>query len=249
MKLASKFCAVFLLFAGICWAQSTLPVLTGNGKPAAVCSPANEGQIYQEVNNEPNQWVCNSTWILVTKVNHGGTGSPTAAGALANLGYVAPPSPSSSTPTMNGTGAPGASANYSRADHVHPTDTSRAAANAVLPLAGGTMTGPLGMNAEFSNGTCTTAKTIASANGNRQTITLTDGDTCVLTFTQPSSGTISIQLKIIQSSSGSFAGLISGGKWPGGTVPTITATSGAVDIISCYLDGTSAYCSAQQNFQ
>jgi hypothetical protein len=104
-------------------------------------------------------------------------------------------------------------------------------------------------NAEYNNGTCTTAATISAANGNRQTITLTNAQTCALTFVQPSSGTASIQLKIIQSSSGSFNGTISGGKWPGGTVPTITATSGAVDIVTCYLDGTLTYCVATQNFQ
>ena len=118
-----------------------------------------------------------------------------------------------------------------------------------LPLAGGVVTGALGTNAEFSNGTCTTAVTINPANGNRQKVTLTNADACALTFTQPSSGTISITLKIIQSSAGSFNGTISGGKWPGGVVPTITATSAAVDFISCYLDGTNAYCVASQNFQ
>lgn len=104
-------------------------------------------------------------------------------------------------------------------------------------------------NAEYSNGTCTTAKTIDPPNGNRQNVTLTNAQTCALTFTQPTSGTVSIQLKVIQSSSGSFNGLISGGKWPGGTIPTITATSGAVDILSCYLDGANAYCVATQDLR
>ena len=40
------------------------------------------------------------------------------------------PSPSSSNPVVNGTAAPGTSANYARADHVHPTDTSRAGTSA-----------------------------------------------------------------------------------------------------------------------
>jgi len=43
--------------------------------------------------------------------------------------------PYTSAPTMNGTAAPGIAAGYSRGDHVHPTDTSRA------PLAGPTFTG------------------------------------------------------------------------------------------------------------
>lgn len=107
----------------------------------------------------------------------------------------------------------------------------------------------IGTNAEYSNGTCTTSKTIAPANGNRQKVTLTNAQTCALTFTQPVTGTVSIQLKVIQSSAGSFNGAISGGLWPGGTAPTITATSGAVDILSCYLDGSTTYCVATQDFR
>jgi hypothetical protein len=113
----------------------------------------------------------------------------------------------------------------------------------------GTFTGTLLTNAEYDNGVCTTTKTVNPANGNRQKVTLTNAQTCALTFTQPSSSTVSIQLKIIQSAAGSFNGTISGGKWPGGTVPTITATTGAVDIISCYLDGTNVYCVATQDFR
>ena len=43
-------------------------------------------------------------------------------------GAPAIPAASAATPAMDGTGAAGSSANYSRADHVHPTDTSRQAA-------------------------------------------------------------------------------------------------------------------------
>lgn len=39
------------------------------------------------------------------------------------------PAASSANPAMDGTAAAGSSANYARADHVHPTDTSRAAAS------------------------------------------------------------------------------------------------------------------------
>jgi hypothetical protein len=45
--------------------------------------------------------------------------------------------PSSTPPIMDGAVAVGTSATYARADHIHPSDTSR------LPLAGGTLTGPL----------------------------------------------------------------------------------------------------------
>lgn len=39
------------------------------------------------------------------------------------------PTPSTSNPAMDGTAAPGTSTTYSRGDHVHPTDTSRAPTN------------------------------------------------------------------------------------------------------------------------
>jgi hypothetical protein len=45
--------------------------------------------------------------------------------------------PSSAPPLMDGTAAAGSATAYSRGDHVHPTDTS------LLPLAGGTLTGPV----------------------------------------------------------------------------------------------------------
>ena len=111
------------------------------------------------------------------------------------------------------------------------------------------MTATLLTNPEFDNGTCTTAKTIDPTKGNRQKVTLTNAQTCALAFTQPTTGTASIQLKVIQSAAGSFNGAISGGKWPGGSVPAITATTGAVDIVTCYLDGTAAYCVATQDFR
>lgn len=111
------------------------------------------------------------------------------------------------------------------------------------------LTVPLYTAAEFDNGTCSTAKTIVALNGNKQKVTLTNGSTCALTFTQPSTGTTSISLKIVQSAVSTFNGGISGGKWPGGVVPTITQTSGAIDFISCYLDGTNAFCVASQDFR
>ena len=49
--------------------------------------------------------------------------------------YDAIPSPSSATPNMDGTGAAGSSTDYSRADHVHPSDTSKADAEDVADIA------------------------------------------------------------------------------------------------------------------
>lgn len=82
------------------------------------------------------------------------TGTPTAPTAatvdssttIATTAFVkaALPVASSSVPLMNGTAAVGTGTTWARSDHVHPTDTSRAAASALanyLPLAGGTLTG------------------------------------------------------------------------------------------------------------
>ena len=126
-----------------------------------------------------------------------------------------------------------------------------ATANAALPATNKAvgLTTPY-YPAEYSNGTCTTSATLSSANGVRQSLALTNADTCALTFTQPPGGQTAVfGVKIIQSASGSFNGTISGCKWPGGTVPTITATSGATDFISVYLDGTTAWCATAQAFQ
>lgn len=118
-----------------------------------------------------------------------------------------------------------------------------------IPAGIGTLTqGSYYNTSMFSNGTCTTALTVNPANGNKQSVTLTNGNTCALTFTQPSSGVANVTLKIIQSGTSTFNGAISGCKWPGGVVPTITATTGAVDFLTAYLDGTNAYCVASQNF-
>lgn len=43
-------------------------------------------------------------------------------------GLIGSATPSNTTPIMDGAGAPGSSVNYSRGDHQHPTDTSRASA-------------------------------------------------------------------------------------------------------------------------
>jgi hypothetical protein len=96
------------------------------------------------------------------------------------------PVASSTTPVMDGTAAVGSGTTWARADHVHPSDTSRYAASNpsgfqtaaqvtaslgnYLPLAGGTLTGQLnGTQALFSGPITTnaglTANTVSS-NGN-----------------------------------------------------------------------------------
>lgn len=54
--------------------------------------------------------------------------------------------PSNTTPAMDGVAAPGSSAQYSRGDHVHPTDTSRAPASAATAT-GTSLTPVIGLSA------------------------------------------------------------------------------------------------------
>lgn len=51
-------------------------------------------------------------------------------------GSLTAPSPSTSTPLMDGTASTGSENAYSRGDHVHPTDTSRASASDLTALSG-----------------------------------------------------------------------------------------------------------------
>jgi hypothetical protein len=98
------------------------------------------------------------------------TGTPTAPTAnagtssaqIATTAFVtgaigalpAPPVASTVPPLINGAATAGTSAAWSRGDHVHPTDTTRAAASALasyLPLSGGSLTGNLsGTTAGFT---------------------------------------------------------------------------------------------------
>ena len=83
------------------------------------------------------------------------------------------PQPSANTPLMDGTAVVGSASTWARADHIHPSDTTKysttnpagyqtaaqvtASLAGYLPLVGGTLTGPLyGTNATF-NGTVTAA--------------------------------------------------------------------------------------------
>lgn len=56
-----------------------------------------------------------------------GLANGTAATDAATFGQI--PTASGNNPTMDGTASPGSSAQFAKGDHVHPTDTSRMAAN------------------------------------------------------------------------------------------------------------------------
>lgn len=83
---------------------------------------------------------------------------------IATTAFVgaAVPLPSTITPPMNGTAAVGVSALFARADHVHPSDTSR------LPLTGGTLTGGLTAPVLTINGANGTYRTLNFTTSNSQ---------------------------------------------------------------------------------
>jgi len=62
------------------------------------------------------------------------------------------------------------------------------------------------------------------------------------TFSNPNAGASYI-IKLIQGSSARTYTWPGTAKWPSGTAPTVTATNDAVDVISCYYDGTNYLCS------
>ena len=97
-------------------------------------------------------------------------------------------------------------------------------------------------------GTVTGTATIVITAGTVVTATLTASTPC--TFAMPTSPTAgnSFILRLTQAATGMTTATFTGVKWPGGTVPTITATASAVDILSFVYIGTSWYGNAAQAF-
>ena len=127
------------------------------------------------------------------------SGIPSVTNGAATKGYVdgAVPTPSSTTPAMDGTGAAGSSALYARGDHVHPTDSTRA------PLASPTFTGtpaaPTPATADNSTTIATTA--FVKAQSYITTITLS-GD-----ISGSGSSAITTTLATVNSNVGTFQGI------------------------------------------
>ena len=90
--------------------------------------------------------------------------------------------------------------------------------------------------------------TLVITAGTVLTATLTAGVPC--TFAMPTSPTAgqSFILRLTQAATSMTTATFTGVKWPGGTVPTITATASAVDIISFVYIGTTWYGNAAQAF-
>jgi len=96
-------------------------------------------------------------------------------------------------------------------------------------------------------GTVTTAYTLVITTGTVLTATLTASTGCTFTMPTATAGK-SFMLILTQAAGGSGAATFTGVKWPGGTVPTVTATASAVDIFAFVANGTSWYGSYQQAY-
>jgi len=114
--------------------------------------------------------------------------------------------PASAAPLMDGTSAVGTSTDYARADHVHPTDTSRAAASHTHAISDVTN---LQTALDGKQGTLVSGTSIKTVNG---TSLLGSGDVATPTYTLPAATTDTL-----------------GGVKVDGT--TITATDGVISAV------------------
>ena len=85
------------------------------------------------------------------------------------------PASSSANPLVNGVAAPGSSAAFSRGDHVHPTDTSRAAV-AALPPASTVLPSPVGVAAIGTSTAYARADHVHSSDGYAHDNRVINGD-------------------------------------------------------------------------
>jgi hypothetical protein len=185
------------------------------------------------------------------------TGTPTAPTAAANtnttqlattafvLGQA-----SSTTPNMDGTATIGTGTTFARADHIHPTDTSRAPL--ASPALTGTPTAPTAAAGDSSTTIATTAF-VANATGSFATISVAGGSNVTLNSTQSANNSISFtgaltaNIAVIVPSSPNwctFSNNTSGAFTL--TVKTAAGTGVAITqgkSVTLYCDGTNVYTS------
>ena len=209
-------------------------------------------------NGANNAWITLGD-VTVTNLGLATLASPTLTGTplsttaavdtnttqIATTAYVLAQA-SATTPVIDGTATIGSSTRFARADHIHPTDTSRA------PLASPTFTGTVTIPAGASItgfAALATAQTFTAQQ--RGTVSaLTDGATITpdfavannfsvtlggsRTLANPSNLTAGASgcIWITQDGTGSRT-LAYGSQWDftGGTAPTLTTTAAAVDCL------------------
>jgi hypothetical protein len=210
---------------------SDVALLTGGGLPEA----PTDGQTY-------GRQLAN--WVPAVVSVAGRTGAVTLTHsdvsdwntATANFATTASvPGPATVAPVMDGTAAVGVGTTWARADHVHPSDTSR------LALTGGIVTGNLGVQQVFTlsraaftwSGTVTAsgATTINWTNGEYQKVSLTSNASISVTNWPASGNFAKVVLDITNQGAFLISGWPAGTIWAGGIVPTITSGAGKRDLI------------------
>lgn len=136
-------------------------------------------------------------------------------GKIKALVSASTPSASSTTPAMDGTASTGSSSDYARGDHVHPTDTSRAAASALTSHTSDTGVHVTSSEKQTWNGKANAATTLAGY-GITDAYTKTETDNAI---TNALSGITGIDYQVVQTLPASgFKGTIylvpSGGTTP-----------------------------------
>lgn len=126
-------------------------------------------------------------------------------------------------------------------------DTDAATARTTLGAAavsGPTFTGNVAVTIPTTIAGSGTAVTVDWNNGNGQVYDVqgTSGSPIVHTWSNPKAGA-SYVLKIIQGSTARTHTFPASAKWPLGNPPTMTTTDDAVDVITCFYDGTNYLCS------
>jgi hypothetical protein len=81
----------------------------------------------------------------------------------------------------------------------------------------------------------------------KQRVTIT-GTSNTINFTNPPSGACNLMLKVIQGDGSDTASWDSDIKWAGGSAPTLSSSSGDIDILSFYWDGTNYFGVVSHNF-
>lgn len=120
-----------------------------------------------------------------------------------------------------------------------------------LALVSGAVVNPTVRNyteAVVAIGTVTTSNTISLTNGTVQTATLTASTACTFTMPTVTAGKSFILLLRQAAATGNGSATFTGVKWPTAGAPTITATAGAMDILSFVSDGTNWYGSYIQGY-
>ena len=152
------------------------------------------------------------------------SGYQTAAQVTAAL-----PVASSTTPLMDGTAAIGSAATFAKADHVHPSDTSK------LPLSGGTLTGALTPSQTAGIvGTTTNNNAAAGSVGEVISANITTG--------VPLTTGVAINVTSISLTAGDWD--VSGEVWLAAGTGGATAALAAINTVSATLPTTSSLATA-----